>query len=53
MDKLVNFYKVYRAYVRGKVISLKLVDDSVPEAEKEEAKGLAQRYFELAYSYID
>ena len=49
---LINFYKVYRAYVRGKVTSFILNDSSVPDDKKTEARDIAQRYFSLSYSYI-
>jgi aminoglycoside phosphotransferase family enzyme len=49
---LINFYKVYRAYVRGKVTSFKLNDNTVSSDKKTEIKEIAQRYFTLAYSYI-
>ena len=49
--RLLNFYKCYRAYVRGKVESFHLDDASISEEEKARAKTRAQRYFELADSY--
>ena len=49
---LTNFYKLYRAYVRGKVTSLILKDTAVPDNEKIKARDIAQRYFTLAHSYI-
>jgi len=49
---LIKFYKVYRAYVRGKVTSFILKDTSVPDDKKNEARNIAQRYFALATSYI-
>jgi aminoglycoside phosphotransferase family enzyme len=49
---LLNFYKCYRAYVRGKVNSFKLDDPLVPEAEKQEVMATARSYFELAESYV-
>lgn len=51
--KLLNFYKCYRAYVRGKVESFKLDDPLISEEEKVRALAAAQRYFELAESYIE
>jgi len=48
--RLLNFYKCYRAYVRGKVESFHLDDASISEEEKARAKIRAQRYFELADS---
>jgi hypothetical protein len=50
--KLLDFYKCYRAYVRGKVESFKLDDPYIPEEEKAEVLTTAQSYFELAESYI-
>jgi aminoglycoside phosphotransferase family enzyme len=52
ISELVKFYKVYRAYVRGKVNSFLLNDHAVPEEKKNEARMTAQQYFKLAYSYI-
>jgi aminoglycoside phosphotransferase family enzyme len=46
------FYKVYRAFVRGKVNSFQIDDANMGDEEKEKAKDLARRYFDLAYSYI-
>jgi hypothetical protein len=52
LRKLLNFYKCYRAYVRGKVESFKLDDLYIPEEEKSKVLTAAQSYFELAESYI-
>ena len=48
---LLDFYKCYRAYVRGKVISFKLNDPSVGSEEKSAATEEAKAYFELAVDY--
>ncbi len=50
--KLLNFYKCYRAYVRGKVESFKLDDPYIPEEEKTRVLASAQGYFQLAESYV-
>jgi aminoglycoside phosphotransferase family enzyme len=50
--QLLNFYKCYRAYVRGKVTSFMLDDPYIPETEKTSLLAAAGRYFELAESYI-
>ncbi|MBI3931497.1 MAG: hypothetical protein HY325_05695 [Chloroflexi bacterium] len=50
--QLLNFYKCYRAYVRGKVESFKLDDPDITEEEKTGILAVARRYFELAESYI-
>jgi aminoglycoside phosphotransferase family enzyme len=49
--KLLDFYKCYRAYVRGKVESFKLDDPYIPEEEKARVLAAAQGYFQLAESY--
>jgi aminoglycoside phosphotransferase family enzyme/predicted kinase len=49
---LLPFYKCYRAYVRGKVESLKAQEKEVPETERERALTAAQRYFFLAGRYV-
>jgi aminoglycoside phosphotransferase family enzyme len=48
---MLDFYKCYRAYVRGKVESFRLDDLNIPEKEKEEAHKRAQKYFDLARGY--
>ena len=48
---LLPFYKCYRAYVRGKVISFKLDDSNVTVEEKKTAAKEAQAYFKLAAEY--
>jgi len=53
VDSLLTFYKVYRAYVRGKVGSFQLDDQHIGEDKKEEAIQTAKRYFQLARSYIE
>jgi aminoglycoside phosphotransferase family enzyme len=49
--ELLDFYKCYRAYVRGKVESFKLDDPYISAEEKGKVAGIAKRYFELAESY--
>jgi uncharacterized protein len=48
---LLPFYKCYRAYVRGKVASLKSQEEEVAETEKSKAAIEAQRYFCLSSRY--
>ncbi len=50
--ELLNFYKCYRAYVRGKVESFKLDDPHISKEEKTGVLAKARNYFELAESYI-
>jgi aminoglycoside phosphotransferase family enzyme len=52
MDALLNFYKVYRAYIRGKVSCFQLDDKNIDPRKKEEAISTAKRYFQLARHYI-
>jgi hypothetical protein len=49
--EVLDFYKCYRAYVRGKVESFRLDDPNIPESEKREAVKRAQKYFNLARRY--
>ncbi len=51
--ELLNFYKCYRAYVRGKVESFKLDDSYISAEEKASVLDVAKSYFELAESYIE
>lgn len=51
-DLLLNFYKVYRSYVRGKVLSFQLNDPNIPDEKKKQAATAAGKYFELASKYI-
>jgi aminoglycoside phosphotransferase family enzyme len=50
--KLLNFFKCYRAYVRGKVGCFQYDDPQIPTREKEKIKASARSYFKLAESYI-
>ncbi len=50
--RLLNFYKCYRAYVRGKVESFKLDDPYISEEEKTRVLAVAKSYFDLAESYV-
>jgi len=50
--KLLDLYKCYRAYVRGKVESFKLDDPLISQSEKAKALESARSYFQLAESYI-
>jgi hypothetical protein len=49
--RLLNFYKCYRAYVRGKVTSFTLNDPGVGVADKAKARKTAKKYFELSHRY--
>ncbi|MEO0077433.1 MAG: AAA family ATPase, partial [candidate division WOR-3 bacterium] len=49
--KLLDFYKCYRAYVRGKVTSFNLNDPGMSSSDKAQARLVARRYFELSRRY--
>ena len=49
--EILDFYKCYRAYVRGKVESFRLDDPNIPEREKTQALKRAKKYFNLAHRY--
>jgi aminoglycoside phosphotransferase family enzyme len=49
---MLNFYKIYRAYVRGKVIGFQLDDPQIPNDKKKKALDSAKKYFELAFDYV-
>jgi aminoglycoside phosphotransferase family enzyme len=51
LAKVLSFYKCYRAYVRGKVISFKLDDLNIDDTEKKSATKEATAYFKLAAAY--
>jgi uncharacterized protein len=51
VEALLTFYKVYRAYVRGKVNSFQLDDDQISPEKRDEAAQRAAKYFRLALSY--
>lgn len=51
MNRLLNFYRCYYAYVRGKVVSFRLDQKEIPEAERAEISKTASKYFDLAYTY--
>jgi hypothetical protein len=51
--RLLNFYKCYFAYVRGKVESFKLDDPYISEEEKTRVLAIARSYFDLAESYVE
>jgi len=51
LPRLLPFYQCYRAYVRGKVESLKSAEEEVGAAERAAARRSAWRHFALAYRY--
>ena len=53
LTKLLSFYKCYRAYVRGKVVSFKLKDPTIRSEDKKLAVKEAKAYFKLAAAYTE
>lgn len=51
LTRIINFYKCYRAWVKGKVKSFQSAEEEVPVEERERASQLAGRYFRLALEY--
>ena len=51
LAQLLDFYKVYRAYVRGKVEGFRINQTEFTPEEQASARAVARRYFELAYRY--
>jgi aminoglycoside phosphotransferase family enzyme/predicted kinase len=49
--RLVTFYKCYRAYVRGKVLSFSLEDETLAQEDKKKAHTNAIAYFHLSRGY--
>ncbi len=48
---VLDFYKCYRAYVRGKVESFRLDDPNIQAEEKSKAHFRAEKYFALSHRY--
>ncbi|MFA7061020.1 MAG: AAA family ATPase [Pedobacter sp.] len=53
MIALIDYYKLYRAFVRGKVESLHMIDSCIDIQEQERVRTKAIRYFRLALGYIE
>jgi len=52
MKEMLNFYKCYRAYVRGKIGLFTAGDPAVDEAVRKSCTEAAAKYFALAASYV-
>jgi aminoglycoside phosphotransferase family enzyme/predicted kinase len=50
---LIDFYKIYRAFVRGKVESFRFKDAGIDPIDQNRAGDRAIRYFRLACGYIE
>jgi uncharacterized protein len=51
LPAVLNFYKCYRAYVRGKVDGFQLDDEAIPASQRKRAQAQASAYFRLAERY--
>lgn len=51
LPKIIDFYKCYRAYVKGKVKSLQSGESEVPQEDRQRARQTAKRYFDLSLRY--
>jgi aminoglycoside phosphotransferase family enzyme/predicted kinase len=51
MDRLMNFYKCYRAVVRAKVQGIRKDEEDVPAAQREKSRRRSGRYFQRALNY--
>lgn len=49
--RLLDFYRCYYAYVRGKVTSFRLDDPHIESAQRDDAARAGSQYFDLAFSY--
>ena len=48
---IIDFYKCYRAYVKGKVKSFQSAEDDVPDKDRQRAERKAEQYFNLSLRY--
>ncbi|WP_440999772.1 AAA family ATPase [Fodinibius sp. SL11] len=51
LPEMIDFYKCYRAYVKGKVKSLQSREPEVPKEKREQVCQTARRYFDLSLRY--
>ena len=51
IDQLIDFYKCYRSYVRGKVEGIRARADEVPPRERLRSRMRAQRHYRWALRY--
>ena len=53
IPKLLDFYKCYRAYIRGKINCFTSEDSNLTTEEKEKTINGAKKYFQLAKNYAE
>lgn len=51
LSTIIDFYKCYRAYVKGKVKSMKSCEEEVEKSDRREAAEIATVYFNLSLRY--
>src|SRR6056297_264894 len=51
LSTIIDFYKCYRAYVKGKVKSMKSREEEVEKSDRNEARQIAGIYFDLSLRY--
>ena len=51
LDALIDFYKCYRAYVRGKVEGMQAQDEEIPTEERARSRQRAHRRYQWALRY--
>jgi aminoglycoside phosphotransferase family enzyme/predicted kinase len=51
LDALIDFYKCYRAYVRGKVEGMQAQDEEIPAEERARSRRRAHRRYQWALRY--
>lgn len=51
LKRIVTFYKVYRAYVRGKVEGMRAIEEEVPESDRTESIETARAHYQWALRY--
>ncbi len=51
LHNVLNFYKSYRAYVRGKVIGFQLNDPHIETDKKQTLINIGKKYFEFSHYY--
>ncbi len=53
IPKLLDFYKCYRAYIRGKICCFTCDDANLTIGEKQKTINGAAKYFQLAKQYAE
>jgi aminoglycoside phosphotransferase family enzyme/predicted kinase len=51
IPELIDFYRCYYAFVRGKVTGFRLNDPHLPPSQRDDVVRMAGKYFDLAYTY--